>query len=132
MKLVIDIPEEEYEILKDVNELGGEWKTDITSRSMKAIANGTPLPKRYEWITVSDRLPEDSKEEHTAKWIKISGDFLCACSSCGDYAHYPLDFNYCPNCGAEIVGVIGTKESLDNLTYKKLGWLKGDCNETSD
>lgn len=42
MKVVIDIDEEDYEVIKEVDELGGSWKTDIASQTMKAVANGTP------------------------------------------------------------------------------------------
>ena len=47
MQIVIDINELDFEVIKEVNELGGEWKTDIAGKCMKAIANGTPLPKGH-------------------------------------------------------------------------------------
>ena len=47
MQIVVDINELDFEVIKEVNELGGEWKTDIAGKCMKAIANGTPLPKGH-------------------------------------------------------------------------------------
>ncbi len=46
MQIIIDISEEDYEAAKKVDALYGEWRNDVTSRSLRAIANGTPLPKR--------------------------------------------------------------------------------------
>ena len=47
MKLIIDISEEEYEAAKKVNALYGEWRNYIADRSLRAIANGTPLQKGH-------------------------------------------------------------------------------------
>lgn len=43
MKLIIDIPIVDYETLKEVDELGGCWKTDIASRTMGCIGKGVLL-----------------------------------------------------------------------------------------
>lgn len=50
MKLVVNINELDYETIKEVDELSGEWKTDIASQTMKAIANGTLLSEVIEGI----------------------------------------------------------------------------------
>ena len=50
-KYVIDIDESDYETIKAVDELGGNWNTDIAGRNMRAIANATPFEKVVEDIT---------------------------------------------------------------------------------
>ena len=57
MKLVIDIDDNEYMSIK-------EYPNNITSYPVTihiydAIRNGEAFAKRYEWIPVSERLPEN-------------------------------------------------------------------------
>ena len=55
MELMIDISEEDYEAAKKVDTLYGKWRNDVTSRSLRAIANGTPLPKGHgDLIDIDD------------------------------------------------------------------------------
>ena len=61
MQIVIDINELDFEVIKEVNELGGEWKTDIAGKCMKAIAKGIPLPKEHGDLIDRDTLECDSE-----------------------------------------------------------------------
>ena len=56
MRLIIDIPEEEYELIVNDEACGLHYLT-------RAVANGTPIPDNAtngEWVDVDDRLPEDA------------------------------------------------------------------------
>lgn len=58
MRLVIDIPDDEYERIQAM-----DWKNGHRWYSYETIAihNGTPLPKGYGWIPVSEGLPENGQ-----------------------------------------------------------------------
>lgn len=66
MKIVIDIPEEDY--IKICEE-------PCTKLGI-AVQNGTPLPKGPRWIPVSERLPE---EENKRYWICTDAGYQCEC-----------------------------------------------------
>ena len=87
MQIVIDINELDFEVIKEVNELGGEWKTDIAGKCMKAIANGTPIPKG-EWII--------------SKFVDTRRGYLTKCPFCKQDTVGAG--NFCPNCGADMRG----------------------------
>ena len=77
MKIVIDIPEEQYLLIRHYQDISPN-KTHSLAMS---IINGTPLPKGH-WI-----LKEDKHYY---------------CSECNDMG---VDYwDYCPNCGADMRG----------------------------
>ena len=68
MKLIIDINDLDYETIKEVDELGGSWKTDIASQTMKAIANGRPLSEVKAEIE-KNRDRDISGSGNIADWL---------------------------------------------------------------
>ena len=99
MKLIIDIPEEEYEIYSSLSER--EKVNDLTGDE-KLIAYGTPIP--------------DNPQPKTGHWIEGQTDnpnihnILCSCC----FEGYPSKghansqytrekFKFCPNCGFRMV-----------------------------
>lgn len=82
MLIVIDIPEEDYNRIKDIPEAFNSLPT----RAFKSIKNGTPLPK--------------------GKWTSATlGGYTC--SNCNKEFTYPRFigralYYYCPNCGAKM------------------------------
>lgn len=88
MKLIIDIPDEEY---KTLSELSEKEKVNELSGYERVIANGIPYVERAqgEWTDLS------TDGRHTG-WI--------ACSVCGQEPpnESNLRTNFCPNCGASM------------------------------
>ena len=60
MQIVIDIPEEEYNLIKMKLEsnIGG-----VSSEAERVIANGTPLPKGYGRLISADELKKKFHSE---------------------------------------------------------------------
>lgn len=61
MKLIIEMPDSEYNDLKGLYLLGLEtpaYKTFIEKTCVEAIANGTPYNETDKWISVKDKLPD--------------------------------------------------------------------------
>lgn len=54
MKLIINIPEENYERLKFMEEMGA-----LNNPYLETIANGTPLPKGHGRLIDVERLYDD-------------------------------------------------------------------------
>ena len=85
MKLVIEIPKEEYLLIRRYQDIAPN-KTHSLAMS---IINGTPLPKGH-WI---------KSNKPNEKYV---------CSECGGgcwYYDYQADVaksRYCPNCGADM------------------------------
>ena len=83
--------DEYYDLLKRM----GKPSRGMTAvmQNIKTIVNSLPTadaePVRHgKWIPISSNK----------KWIDVS-----KCSVCGkQYSLYPLDYNYCPNCGARM------------------------------
>ena len=71
MQIVIDINELDFEVIKEVNELGGEWKTDIAGKCMKAIANGTPLPKCHGRLIDADVAYDKIAEQEGGNYVDM-------------------------------------------------------------
>lgn len=69
MKLMINISEEDYETAKKVEALYGEWRNDVTSRSLKAIANGIPLPKGHGKIIDESQITEVYTQTTEARYF---------------------------------------------------------------
>ena len=89
MKLIIDIPEEDYRYIKELQSLviaRGTCKT-IQREVINAIKNGTPYEERPK-----------------GKWVKKPHVYgVDYCSEC-DFELKIDDTNFCPNCGAEMRG----------------------------
>lgn len=81
MKLIIDIPDTEYQIFKVACNHG------IGNTAMERILNGKPI-KQGHWI-------KDDSEDIAPIWKKIR-----VCSNCA-YLQFN-ETNYCPNCGAKM------------------------------
>lgn len=58
MKLLIDIPEEEYELVRHENK---SYRTELVL--MNAVAEGTPLPKGHERLISADSLIKAIEEK---------------------------------------------------------------------
>lgn len=58
MKLIIDIPEEEYKLVRHGNK---SYTTEL--ELMNAVANGTPLPESY-----GDLIDRTKLYDQTAEW----------------------------------------------------------------
>lgn len=88
MKLVIDIPDKDYEFIKDLQSLiiggRGNCKT-IQYNVINAIKNGTPYEERPK-----------------GKWIAIHKGYVC--SNCNKYTITINDKHYCFKCGADMRG----------------------------
>ena len=63
MKLIIDIPEKMYKEYVSVNLARGNGKT-ITDNLLKAIKNGTPLPKGHGRLSDMDELVKNIVKEY--------------------------------------------------------------------
>lgn len=93
MRVVIDIPDNDYKFIKDLQSLiiGGRGNCkNIQYNVINAIKNGTP----YE-------------ERPTGKWI-IDGHHI-RCNRCTHYIcntdreGNEIPDNFCPNCGAKMI-----------------------------
>ena len=102
MKLIINIPDDDYEFVKEQVDSGYcNDVRDIDNRLYHFVANGTVL-KQGKWIDEADEI-DAQFERHEYK-----------CSECGRIANYYVGGyeswwdiykpNYCPNCGAEMGG----------------------------
>ena len=63
---------------------------------------------------VEDELPSVTPQPKRGKWIEKTGegfDAWAECSECGCVNPFEDDFNYCPNCGADMRGVKADDES---------------------
>lgn len=91
MKLIIEIPEEEYKHIKD-------YPNVFNSKLHKAIANGTP----YEEPEVKgDLISRKALKE------KLSGkEYITYTQEYGDAIpiEWVMSSNYCPDCGADMRG----------------------------
>ena len=100
MKIVIDIPEEDYKFIQDLQfyNSGRRSGRTIEQNVINGIRNGKPYEERPqgEWIEVK---------------ADISKDILyhIECSNCGAFGllneirHYYFS-DYCPFCGADMEG----------------------------
>lgn len=90
MKVIIDIPDNAYELLKN--------KAELDNIAESIIANGKPYEERPqgEWIDTGH------KEEYWAEEYQ--------CSICGAKDHW---HKFCPNCGAPM------KEDPDEVADDK-------------
>lgn len=61
-----------------------------------AIANVIYILSHFE--------PADVRENVRGEWIDAGEYPWDKCSICGYYADYHDEFNYCPNCGADMRG----------------------------
>lgn len=93
MKLIINIPDEAYELLKS--------KSELDNIAESIIANGIPYEERPQGEWVCDYTYLD-----------------CKCSICNSYAlergDYPELSKYCPQCGALMTSI--KMRGVDNDT----------------
>lgn len=93
MKLIIDIPDEDYKFIKDLQSLivggRGNCKT-IQANVINAIRNGIPYEERSqgEWARHDE-------------WVggKYVGGFYHINCPVEDGYYSKWEYNYCPNCG---------------------------------
>ena len=85
MKLIIDIPEEEYRSILSYVQVYNSHYADM-------IRNGKPYEERPqgEWI------------KWNFKTFGAFGDYEYKCSNCEKV--YGGEYNFCPNCGADMRG----------------------------
>lgn len=85
MKLVIDIPKEYYNAIKEIPD-------EQSTADMLIIKNGTPL-----------------EEQKTAEWIYVESSYnveYYRCSNCGRHfwIENALSYKFCPECGRKMKG----------------------------
>lgn len=89
MKIVIDIPDEDYKFIKDLQfyNSGRRSGKTIERNVINGIKNGIPYEERPQ-----------------GEWIK-EDEVHSKCSLCGfKYADYRILFDFCPYCGADMRG----------------------------
>ena len=86
MKLIIDIPEKAYELLKS--------KSELDNIAESIIANGIPYEERPkgEWIDVP-----------CERDLLFNTGIKYTCSVCGKFNSNGHS-SFCPNCGADMRG----------------------------
>lgn len=92
MKLIINIPEEAYELLKS--------KSKLDNIAESIIANGTPYEERPqgEWITNKEYIDKEFNGHYEGSCF--NSPYNCSC--CG-YSPEDNRPKFCPNCGARMV-----------------------------
>lgn len=60
-----------------------------------------PFEKVVNCVSIIEELPSAQPERKKGRWIDMDDHVMCSC--CGA-AHYGVDRNYCPNCGADMRG----------------------------
>ncbi len=77
MQIVIDIPESTYKVFKNLSKIIGVlvYEKDILML-IKAVKNGTPLPKGHGRLIDVDALPQEDKDI-TVKSILKPGTIAC-------------------------------------------------------
>lgn len=109
MKIVVDIPDEEYKLAKLVVECG------MGNSAIRRIMNGKPLPEGAEILTkeaYSDLCLRASHERKTGKWIYHIDDLFPMestkeCDQCRTEQNLDCDGNFCPWCGVRMEGAEG-------------------------
>ena len=69
MRLIIDIPEDYYEIVKHDVQVGNDYLP------FKLIAKGTPLPKGHGRLIDADALISEIKDLKKSPWYKDNTNF---------------------------------------------------------
>ena len=83
MKIVIDIPDEDYKFIKDLKfyNSGRRNGKTIEWNVINSIKEGLPIqeeqPTQSEWIPVSERLPEERTS--VLVWCPERENIYCAC-----------------------------------------------------
>ena len=93
MRLLIDIPDNEYQFIKDLQSLiiGGRGNCRTIQRDViNAIKNGTPYEDRPKGKWIEER----DKRGHL---------ITRKCPICKAF-HDGMIINFCPNCGADMRG----------------------------
>ena len=91
MKLVIDIPKEQYEAIKSAVYIGGRGNGKTMLNSLvDAVADGQPM-KKGKWINLGNHEVNRNI-------------YIFECSNCRDKMMIPwserFEVTYCPNCGS--------------------------------
>lgn len=96
MQIVIDIPDKVYGLLKYFEEAMGladkanKKEDDVKTVLMRAVVNGTPLPRGMSCETCEELKAEKNIVRITE--IEIEGM----------YYHWNRKIKYCPTCGKNI------------------------------
>ena len=116
----VPLDKHDEELIKDtVASIWGEPCEDCISRE-DAISEAYEIPDtKYEHHYVVDvddlrNMPSVTPQPKRGKWIEKTGegfDAWAECSECGCVNPFEDDFNYCPNCGADMRGVKADDES---------------------
>lgn len=89
MKLIIDIPDKDYEFIKDIQTLvigsRGNCKT-LQYNVITAIKNGVPYEERPKGEWIMNKTSKRGRNYTCTNCEKISRN----------------KFSFCPNCGAEM------------------------------
>ena len=69
MKVIIDIPKEEYELIRHGNK---SYITELTL--LNAVVDGTPLPEHHGRLIDADALPLNAIDDanHGSNYIRIA------------------------------------------------------------
>lgn len=89
MKIVIDIPDEDYKRIKDMPDAFNS----LTSRAYKSIKNGTPLPKGHGRLIEADEVSKG----------KFHFECECDCAVC----------SHSRNCECDLINSIPTVIEAD-------------------
>lgn len=133
MQIVIDIPEEDYDRLKEYKKAPFH---SLTSRAYEAIANGTLLPKGHgDLIDVNRKITVSTYDEQYEEWGEKTLTVLEALNKWSDEGVtvkdivIPADKEYevevvtrgnCMICGKELTeGLFFCKECEDKASSRK-------------
>ena len=110
MKIVIDIPEEEYELVRHGNK---SYRTEL--ELMYAVANGIPLPEGHGDLIDRDKL---------VPCCKFRGDcWADKCDKCSDYAVEYSNIKNAPTIIEADKGVLDQiNEKQDSLKATCKAW----------
>ena len=93
MKLIIDIPEETYQIIRDTQHLGDSGEATIENVLIRAVEKGEKQ-RTGHWI-------QKLKYEVT-DWNALDNlTKVFVCSECREWQDHKS--RYCPSCGAKMV-----------------------------
>ena len=99
MKLIIDIPEEDYKRIVDYYN-----SHEIVDATYSYIKNGTPLDSVIKDMKKESTEPTGHWIEHYNPEAEICMQHMSECSVCGKMicGRYNIYKNFCPNCGEKM------------------------------
>lgn len=113
MKLIIDIPEETYQIIRDTQHLGDSGEATLENVLIRAVEDGEKY-KTGHWIkklrhyNAQDTYTgEDvvTGEERTIRMLKRFDYYEDYCSECGSICS-EVSLKYCSVCGTQMEGEV--------------------------